>query len=449
MSTDTVSPLNVLLFSLMHLTLLCGFFSRRSGMTRQKTALALGGGLLMLYAANALYERENLQSYLYMLALFGAMDGFAWLWSGGVGVAAAQRALCLFLVTDCAALTVSHLTIIFWNIDVLRASPVPWRLVCMALLFLLCRALLYLLSRLLPGEPCADKNSFWLSFLSAVPYLFTSQITIWLPVESGELTLAVPLMVCASCMLSLLLMVSMEGRLCAEREKRQMLAQKHMLELRRQQYAQSKSSAEAVRRKYHDMKNLLLYLEKASREDMRAYIERTLDEVRPYERVLDTGSEAADILLWEKMAVCQNEGIACTVMLDGALLAFIRELDLVTILGNAMDNAIEACRRMPQGAARYVQVRTREMPGFILLHVTNSCTGQARMAAGRYLTLKADAENHGFGLDSIRRTAESYQGEMACRMEEGEFSLSVIFPRGDGGKCGVKDPQTSGQSPGA
>ena len=162
---------------------------------------------------------------------------------------------------------------------------------------------------------------------------------------------------------------------------------------------------------------------------MRACIEKTLSGVQPFERVLETGSEAADILLGDKMAACQQEGITCTVMLDGALLSFIAELDLVTILGNAMDNAIEACRRMPQGAARYIQVRTREMPGFILLHVVNSCTGQARMEGSRFLTIKEDAENHGFGLSSIRHTAESYHGEMACRMEDGEFSLSLIFPR--------------------
>ena len=426
---EMVTPLNVFLFSLTHLALLCGFFPRRNGMSRGRTALLLAGGLLMLGAANVLFDRESLRSYLYMLVLFGVMDAFAWLWSGGSGFAVAQRALCLLLVTDCAALTVSHLTIIRWELDVLRVTPMPWKLVFMALLYLLCRALLALLSRFLPQEPCADCNSLWLSVLSAVPYLFVSQITVWLPVNSGELTLAVPLVVCASCLLSLLLMVSTEGRLCAEREKRQTLAQKHMLELRQSQYAQSKGSAEAVRRKYHDMKNLLLVLEKASREDMRACIEQTLSDVRPFERVLETGSEVADILLGDKMAACQQEGIACTVMLDGALLSFIAELDLVTILGNAMDNAIEACRQMPPGAARYIQVRTRETPGFILLHVINSCTGQARMEGSRFLTIKEDAENHGFGLSSIRHTAESYHGEMACRMEDGEFSLSLIFPR--------------------
>ena len=68
-------------------------------------------------------------------------------------------------------------------------------------------------------------------------------------------------------------------------------------------------------------------------------------------------------------------------------------------------------------------------------------SGGARMESGRFLTIKADAENHGFGLDSIRRTVESYRGEMACRMEEGEFSLSMIFPRGDEseGDTGVRE----------
>ena len=424
------SPLNSMLFALIHLALLCAFFPRKSGQKRAVPVLL--AGFAMLLAANLLYDRENLRSYLYMLTLYGAMTAFARMWSGISRIAAAQRALCLLLISDCVMLSISHLSIIRCGIDMLRIPSLPWRLLFMLLMSAMCFVMLRILARLLPAEPCADRNSLWLSLLSATPYLFCSEITIWLPVKSSELTPAVPLMVCASCLLSLLLMVSMEGRLCAEREKRHMLAQKHMLELRQQQYEKSKSSAEAVRRKYHDMKNLLLYLEKASREDMRAYIERTMGEVQPFERVLDTGNEAADILLGDKMAVCHQEGIACTAMVDGALLSFIDELDLVTILGNAMDNAIEACRLMPAGAARYIQVRTREMPGFVLLHVLNSCTGAARMDGSRFLTLKEDAENHGFGLESIRRTAQAYQGEMACRMADAEFSLSLIFPRCEG-----------------
>lgn len=431
MTTDAGSPLNVLLFSIMHLTLLCGFLPRRTGLSRRRAALMLAGWLALLYAANACFKRESLSAYLYMLLLCGAMYAFACPWSGYGAMAAAQRVLCLFMVTDCAMLTVSHIAILVWGADVLRSAPLPWRILSVALLYLLCRVLLMLVRRFLPGEACADRNSLWMSVLSAVPYLFISQITCWLPVTSAQLTFAVPLMVCASCLLSVLLMVSLEGRLSAEREKRQALAQKHMMELRQQQFAYRKDSVETVRRYYHDMKNLLLYLEQtaARREGVKAQVQRILTETNGCETLLDTGNEAADILLGDKMAVCRREGITCTVMLDGALLSFIGELDLVTILGNAMDNAIEACRLLPPQRPRYVQVRTRETTGFILLHVINSCTGEARMEGNRFLTLKEDAENHGFGLSSIRRAAAAYQGEMACRMQEGEFSLSLIFPR--------------------
>ena len=59
---EMVTPLNVFLFSLTHLALLCGFFPRRNGMSRGRTALLLAGGLLMLGAANVLFDRESLRS---------------------------------------------------------------------------------------------------------------------------------------------------------------------------------------------------------------------------------------------------------------------------------------------------------------------------------------------------------------------------------------------------
>jgi len=236
-------------------------------------------------------------------------------------------------------------------------------------------------------------------------------------------------MLCASCLLALMLIVSLEGRLHAEQEKRQMLAQHHMTHLQQQQFEMSRSSQETVRRNYHDMKNLLLYLEQTdSREEFRSHIQHILDEIRPYETVLDTGSEVMDILLGEKLSICQQEGISCTVMADGAALSFIKPLDLVAMLGNAMDNAIEACCCLPQQSARYIQLRTARRQGFLLLHVRNSCTGEVSMQGDHFMTTKEDREHHGYGLMSIRRAVQSYGGEMTCRIEDGEFSLTLLFP---------------------
>lgn len=144
--------------------------------------------------------------------------------------------------------------------------------------------------------------------------------------------------------------------------------------------------------------------------------------------MLDTGNEALDILLSEKLRQCGEKQIVCTVLADGALLRFIHPLDLVTIVGNAMDNAIEACLRVPEGA-RFIQVRTVQQNGFAVLSFSNSCDGEIRTAGRRILTGKQDRENHGFGLANIRRAIEGYGGEMSWRAGDGEFTLTLLFQR--------------------
>ena len=421
-----------LLLSLSQVSLLFFFVKPEQGISGRRLALAIALGIAGCTLARCVETREGLLRYASWGMMDATLTAAALLCRRARGDQArgiAQRVLCFFMLTECTTLALSYVCMLTIGFDPFRTPAFPLQLIAIAVLTAVHGLLLMLAWRRFPPEICADASSLRFSLLSALPYLFCCQITYWLPVNNTEVTPAVPLTMIISCALAFLLISSMEQRIHAEKERRLALAQHHMLELRQQQFISRRDSVETVRRTYHDMKNLLLVLEKASREDMRACIEKTLSGVQPFECVLETGSEAADILLGDKMAACQQEGITCTVMLDGALLSFIAELDLVTILSNAMDNAIEACRRMPQGAARYIQVRTREMPGFILLHVVNSCTGQARMEGSRFLTIKEDAENHGFGLSSIRHTAESYHGEMACRMEDGEFSLSLIFPR--------------------
>lgn len=432
--TNVSMVMTSLLHSLCQTGLLLFFVKPAPGVSRRRVALAFALSVTGCLLARCLETRDGLLRYVSWFMMDAMLTAAALLWRCARGDQArgvAQRVLCFFMLTECTTLALSYFCMLTIRFDPFRTPAFPRQVIAVAGLTAVHGALLTLAWRRFPPEICADASSLRFSLLSALPYLFCCQITYWLPIDNKEVTPAVPLTMIASCVLAILLISSMEQRLYAEKERRHAQAQQHMLELRQQQFVSRRDSVETVRRTYHDMKNLLLVLEKASREDVRSYIERTMDEVRPFERVLDTGSEAADILLGDKMAACQQEGIACTVMLDGALLSFIAELDLVTILGNALDNAIEACRLMPPGAARYIHVRTRETPGFILLHVTNSCTGHARMDGSRFLTLKEDAENHGFGLTSIRCAAEQYQGEMACKMEDGEFSLSVIFPRGE------------------
>ena len=144
--------------------------------------------------------------------------------------------------------------------------------------------------------------------------------------------------------------------------------------------------------------------------------------------MLDTGSEVIDILLGEKLALCQSKGIPCTVIVDGTMFSFVNPLDLVTVIGNAMDNAIEACEKIAP-ESRFIQVKTAQTEGFAVIRFYNSCDGQPFEVNGRIQTHKHDSENHGFGLLNIQRVAEKYQGEASWQVENNEFVLTLLFPK--------------------
>lgn len=429
MSLTAERILAEMLFALMHTLLLAGFIGPGPGRTApQRGALLLGCAL-----AQALIRRfeslDGLTGYLFLSACIGAAFAFIRLWSGLPWKAALQRALCYVLLTECVTLTLCHLSQELLGADIFRTLPLRRELPAMIAMGLCNALLLRVLRHFLPPEALVDGNSLTLSLLSAVPYLYAWRITAWLPVAHENVPLSVILTMIASCFLSLVLIVSLESRLFAEREKQKAQVMQRVMELRQQQYILKKSSIEQVRRQYHDMKNLLLYLEnRPSQENLRAHLAKILDDIRPFENVLDTGNEALDILLSEKLRQCGEKQIVCTVLADGALLRFIHPLDLVTIVGNAMDNAIEACLRVPEGA-RFIQVRTVQQNGFAVLSFSNSCDGEIRTAGRRILTGKQDRENHGFGLANIRRAIEGYGGEMSWRAGDGEFTLTLLFQR--------------------
>ena len=117
------------------------------------------------------------------------------------------------------------------------------------------------------------------------------------------------------------------------------------------------------------------------------------------------------------------------IMMDGALFSFLDPLDLVAMMGNILDNAIEASEKCAK-EKRFIRLRSAQRAGLVLLSAENSCLEQLRVSSLPG-TDKADRENHGFGLKNIQDTARRYDGEMHCEAEAGTFTLTLLFPRDD------------------
>jgi len=103
----------------------------------------------------------------------------------------------------------------------------------------------------------------------------------------------------------------------------------------------------------------------------------------------------------------------------------VSELDLASLLGNLMENAIAGCITAPEGARRFALSVEARQGNCLYIVSTNSFDGKPRKAGDRYLSTKRDDE--GMGLPSISSIAEKYQGHARISHKETEFFVDVML----------------------
>ena len=114
-------------------------------------------------------------------------------------------------------------------------------------------------------------------------------------------------------------------------------------------------------------------------------------------------------------------------MADGRKLSFLRTEDLCSLFGNAIDNAVEAAEQVPVPEERIVTLDVSSRGNILTIHVENPCAAPPVFEDGLPVTTKEDRDYHGFGMRSMRRSAETYGGVMTAGWEDGIFSLDFLF----------------------
>lgn len=219
-------------------------------------------------------------------------------------------------------------------------------------------------------------------------------------------------------------------------EKNDYIRMQSLLKEQHAQYVALKGADETMRRRYHDLKHYLNELEalrvsggKAHAPELEEFANRLREELEPYERDIETGNQILDVLLAEKRACCLRAGIRPVFYADGRDLDFVSSFDLCAIFGNLLDNAIEATTALDDGEPREILVDIRRSRGLVVIQCRNPYKGGLRAdERGGFATTKADTEEHGYGLKSVRATAESYGGSMSVTTEDGVFAVTVIVP---------------------
>lgn len=179
----------------------------------------------------------------------------------------------------------------------------------------------------------------------------------------------------------------------------------------------------------HDLKNHVLtvgaMLDGGEYEKIRGYLEEINDSVQAGEGTIFSGNGMVDAVLHTKTKSAQQANVRVDVASDLLEGLKIAEKDMCIILANLYDNAIEACRKVDENP--WIEVRIARNKGMLLLKITNTFSEKPKKVGARLLTGKTDKMRHGFGLESVQRTVEKYDGTLETGWEEQVFTANVTF----------------------
>ena len=193
-----------------------------------------------------------------------------------------------------------------------------------------------------------------------------------------------------------------------------------------EQYRSSAASIEAINRKCHDLRHQLAALRFAGDDERNRLIEETRRAIDIYDSTFDTGNPALDTLLTERSFHCANLDIRLSCTIGARTLGTIGVVDLYTMVGNALDNSIEAAVKLDDPDSRTVTLSIVQRGSLVVIAISNYFSGTLSIGGdGLPATTKADVSSHGIGIASIRSIARRYGGDVTVDAVDGTFTLRI------------------------
>lgn len=194
-----------------------------------------------------------------------------------------------------------------------------------------------------------------------------------------------------------------------------------------QYYRMSRDGITSLQIKCHDLKHQIAAIRtKTGKDNFDKYLDRLEDTIIEYGTVVECGNETINIVLTEKNILCSTCGVKFSYIIDGSLFSFMSEMEIYSLFGNALDNALESCSKIEDPEKRMISLKAVGRGEMVVLHVENSFEEKPRLVDGMPVTTK-QGNGHGFGLRSIQNIAEKYGGAASIRVDDPIFKLTVFL----------------------
>lgn len=225
------------------------------------------------------------------------------------------------------------------------------------------------------------------------------------------------------CLLELILQLSLCYR---TRQKQENEILELLLHTEQKQHLQSKENVELLNIKAHDIKHQIAALRSGMADSsLFSEIESTLSI---YDSTVRTGNSALDVILTEKSLYCRQHDIRLSCIVDGTVLSFISDMDLYSLFGNILSNAIESVSKEASPERRIIDLNISKRADFVKIREENYCSETIVFEDGLPVTTKSDRQYHGFGVKSIQYLVEKYGGTLSFGQCDEMFYVNIILP---------------------
>lgn len=195
-------------------------------------------------------------------------------------------------------------------------------------------------------------------------------------------------------------------------------------------YRERSENFDRQRKREHEFKNQLLVIGELARnnktEELIGYLNKMNVEIKEKTDVIDTNHVIVNSILNAKYHEAGEKNILFEIKINDLSGIRIEDEDIVLILSNLLNNAIEACANCERSFIRLKFVKEEYQT---IISVVNTMRAQPIVEGGHYLTSKTEnAQMHGVGIENIRETVEKYNGSCVIKHDDTSFRFAIVIP---------------------
>lgn len=243
--------------------------------------------------------------------------------------------------------------------------------------------------------------------------------------EVPDLVVNISLILVTQILLQYLILKSIQQEVVAENQLLDM-AQKILQNRNNELQIVYEEGREQIHEVYHNMTYLYHCLKDNKIAEAEEFLKSKLKDYQNCNKSVWTGLPFLDFLINYKKGEMDKKNIDFSLYLDVYEYPF-EDVDLGILLGNLLDNAIEASEKCEQGKRR-IYLQLRNLKQMFVLRLKNSSMQAPKIENGIFLTSKEDKNAHGMGVEQVKRIVNKYNGEIDFQYDSARFEVDIIVP---------------------